>query len=50
MTAKRNKLIHDWLGVDLRLVWRVIQEDLPPLRAQMAPVVPDLPTGDTDAG
>lgn len=27
----RNKLIHGYFGVDLKLVWSVIKNDLPPL-------------------
>jgi uncharacterized protein with HEPN domain len=40
-----NKLIHDYFGVDLRVVWRTVQEDVPPLRAQIARVVADLSAG-----
>ena len=32
MVAMRNKLIHEYFGVDLEVLWRTIQEDLPPLR------------------
>lgn len=31
MTGMRNKLIHEYFGVDLEIVWAVIKEDLPPL-------------------
>jgi uncharacterized protein with HEPN domain len=31
----RNKLVHDYFGVDLGEVWRVVQEDLPVLRKQL---------------
>lgn len=31
----RNKLIHEYFGVDARLVWNVIQNDLPPLKEQI---------------
>lgn len=27
----RNKLIHEYFGVDLEIVWTVIKEELPPL-------------------
>lgn len=27
----RNLLIHEYFGVDLGIVWKVVQEDLPPL-------------------
>ena len=31
----RNKLIHENLGVDLEVLWRTVQEDLPPLRDEI---------------
>lgn len=31
MVAMRNKLIHDYFGVDLEVLWRTVQEDLPRL-------------------
>jgi uncharacterized protein with HEPN domain len=27
----RNILVHDYLGLDVDVIWKVIQEDLPPL-------------------
>ena len=27
-----NKLVHEYFGVDLEVLWRTVQEDLPPLR------------------
>jgi uncharacterized protein with HEPN domain len=32
MTGMRDKLIHDYFGVDLRVVWKTLQIDLPPLK------------------
>jgi uncharacterized protein with HEPN domain len=31
ITDMRNKVIHEYFGGDLEVVWRTIQEDLPPL-------------------
>lgn len=31
MAAMRNKLIHEYFGVDLEVLWRTVQEDLPQL-------------------
>jgi len=32
----RNKLIHEYFGVDLALVWDVVERELPVLRPQLA--------------
>jgi uncharacterized protein with HEPN domain len=51
MARMRDKLIHDYFGVDLQVVWRTVQEDLPPLQVQIAQVIGELSakrTNDTD--
>lgn len=35
MTGMRNKLAHDYFGIDLEVIWRTIQEDLPALQASI---------------
>ena len=32
ITAFRNVLVHDYLGIDLERIWRVIQSDVPHLK------------------
>jgi uncharacterized protein with HEPN domain len=32
IAAFRNVLVHDYLGVDLEIIWRIVQEDLPMLK------------------
>jgi len=32
ITALRNVLIHEYFGVDLKIVWRVVQRRLPTLK------------------
>jgi uncharacterized protein with HEPN domain len=32
MTGMRDKLIHEYSGVDLEIIWGVITEELPPLK------------------
>ncbi|MFH1707446.1 MAG: DUF86 domain-containing protein [Planctomycetota bacterium] len=32
MRAMRNKLSHEYFGVDLEIVWAVVSEELPPLK------------------
>jgi len=39
MTGMRDKLIHDYFGVDLRVVWKTLQIDLPPLRKVIEAVI-----------
>lgn len=31
----RNKLVHEYFGIDLEVLWRTVQEDLPPLRDEI---------------
>lgn len=33
IAAFRNVLVHNYLGIDLELVWKVIENDLPDLRS-----------------
>ena len=35
MAGMRDKLIHDYMGVDLDAVWNTIEMDLPKLRVQL---------------
>lgn len=32
MTGMRDKLIHDYISVDVKVIWKVIQESMPTLR------------------
>lgn len=32
MITMRNKLIHEYFGVDMEIVWIVVKEELPPLK------------------
>ena len=36
----RNRLVHGYFAVRLDRVWRTVQDDLPPLIAQLEPLVP----------
>jgi uncharacterized protein with HEPN domain len=38
----RDRLIHDYFGVDLDLVWDVIQEKIPMLRGQIERILTTL--------
>ncbi len=38
----RDKLIHAYFGVDVEVVWRTMNEDLPPLRNHIKKILNDL--------
>jgi uncharacterized protein with HEPN domain len=31
----RNRIVHDYFGLDLQIIWQVVRHDLPELRAQL---------------
>ena len=35
MVSMRNKVIHEYSGVDVDTLWKTIQEDLPKLKEQI---------------
>ena len=39
----RNRLVHAYFAIELDIVWKVVQDDLPPLIAQLEPLVPPEP-------
>ena len=41
IAGTRDKLIHDYIGVNLPVVWRTIQYDLPPLIGQLETMLED---------
>ncbi len=42
IVGMRNKVIHDYFGVDLEVIWKTLQEDLPPLRDAVVKILEDL--------
>ena len=42
MTGMRDKLIHEYFGVDLEIVWTVVKEELPPLKPKIMDIFTDL--------
>ena len=44
----RNMLIHQYFGVDLEVLWRTVNEDLPPLRDEIRRVVEEKEENDTE--
>ncbi len=39
MAGMRDKLIHGYHGVDLEIVWKVVKEELPPLKPMMQKIL-----------
>lgn len=35
----RNRIVHEYFGLDLEIIWQVIQHDLPGLEARIRPLV-----------
>ncbi len=42
MTGMRDKLIHEYSGVDLEIVWAVVKTELPPLKPYIEQILRDL--------
>jgi len=41
ITGTRDKLIHDYIGVNLSVVWRTVQDDLPALIERLKELLGD---------
>ena len=39
MAGIRDKLIHDYFGVNLEVIWRTVQEDLPALKPRILQIL-----------
>jgi uncharacterized protein with HEPN domain len=35
ISGLRNRIVHDYIGLDLGIIWQVIRHDLPPLLLQL---------------
>jgi len=35
MVGLRNKILHEYFGVDVEILWQTIREDFPPLKTQV---------------
>ncbi len=42
MAGMRDKLIHEYFGVNLQMVWKTIREDIPPLKPLFEKILRDL--------
>ena len=45
IVGMRNKVIHNYFGVDLQVIWKTLHEDLPPLQVAVAKILEDLKKG-----
>ena len=39
IVATRNRLIHEYDQVDMNRIWRIVQDDIPPLIAQLESII-----------
>ena len=35
----RNRIVHDYAGVDLEIIWQIVQESLPELKSQVNNII-----------
>lgn len=42
MAGMRDKLIHEYFGIDLEILWEVINSELPPIKSLIQKVLEDL--------
>ena len=42
IAGMRDKLIHEYFGIALEIVWSAVQDDLPDLQRDLAPVLEEL--------
>ena len=42
MAGMRDKLIHEYFGIDFEIVWGAITEDLPPLKSALKIILRDI--------
>lgn len=46
MAGMRDKLIHEYHGIDLEIVWTVVKKELPPLKPFIEKVAEDIKSGE----
>jgi uncharacterized protein with HEPN domain len=49
MIGMRNKVVHEYFGVDLEVVWKTVKQDLPALHEVVGKVIHELEQGEGDS-
>ncbi len=47
MSGTRDRLVHDYFGINQEIVWQIIQKDLPGLRKHIIGIISKISAGDT---
>jgi len=42
LAAFRNVLVHDYLGIDIEVVWAVVTQDIPDFKGKISKILSDL--------
>ena len=42
LSAFRNVIVHDYLGIDIKLIWRTISNDIPQFKRQIEEILKEL--------
>ena len=42
ISGMRNKLIHEYFGVDYEVVWKTVKEEIPPLKTAIEKIIKNL--------
>lgn len=42
MAGMRDRLIHDYVGVDTEILWKAVKENIPPLKRSIEKILKDL--------
>jgi uncharacterized protein with HEPN domain len=48
VVGMRNIVIHGYFGVDLRVIWETVRDDLPPLQTAVSRVLTELESRPSD--
>ncbi len=38
----RNRIVHDYFGVDLEIIWTILKDDLPPFKEKLCSILSEL--------